>query len=241
MRQCSGIVHEIRYEPGSGVGYNLQASTTAAAAAWIACPAEAIPGPGQYVQAWSPRDGAAALATALFPALIEPNGFLAAPPAPRGWEPGTLLELRGPIGHGFHLPGTARRLALAAFGESTARLRPVMDQALQANLAVALFCALPEQNIPAAVEIYPIHELSEALQWPDVLILDIPVEDLAKLRNLLRLKAEDYLPCPTQALVATAMPCGGLAECGACFVPGRRTWKQACQDGPVFDLNDLQW
>lgn len=241
MRQYSGIVHEIRYEAeliqegGSGTGQNSPASV------WIACPESVIPAPGQYVQGWSPLDGAAALATALFPAQIDIGGFLAAPPAPAGWEPGTPLELRGPIGHGFQLPETTRRLALAACGESAARLRPIMALAVYKNISVALFCLRPQSNIPAAVEIYPLQELEGALSWPDVLMLDIPVDDLPQLRGLLGLKPAEHLPCPAQVLTATAMPCGGMAECGACFVPGRRDWKQACQEGPVFDLNELQW
>jgi hypothetical protein len=37
------------------------------------------------------------------------------------------------------------------------------------------------------------------------------------------------------------MPCAGIAECGACAVPGGGWggWKLACQHGPVFDLNWL--
>jgi hypothetical protein len=241
MRQYSGIVYEIRYEPGSWLENEPQPGIKPLPSAWISCPPEAIPAPGQFVQGWSLLDGAAALATALFPAKIDADGFLTAPPAPPGWDPGTPLELRGPIGHGFSLPGTARRLALAAFDQDVARLRPVLEEALRKNLSTALFCTKPQPNIPAEVEIFPIHELSAALHWPDVLMLDISVDDLPKLRKLLGLKPEDHLPCPTQALVATAMPCGGLAECGACFIPGRRNWKQACQDGPVFDLNELQW
>jgi NAD(P)H-flavin reductase len=35
------------------------------------------------------------------------------------------------------------------------------------------------------------------------------------------------------------MPCGGVADCGACAVETRLGWKLACEDGPVFDLIDL--
>jgi hypothetical protein len=32
-----------------------------------------------------------------------------------------------------------------------------------------------------------------------------------------------------------------MADCGVCGVKGRRGWRLACKDGPVFDLNDLEW
>jgi NAD(P)H-flavin reductase len=38
-----------------------------------------------------------------------------------------------------------------------------------------------------------------------------------------------------------AMPCSGLADCGVCAVPARRGYKLACKDGPVFDLDELDW
>jgi dihydroorotate dehydrogenase electron transfer subunit len=113
--------------------------------------------------------------------------------------------------------------------------------ALQSDIAVALFSDSPIPNIPSAVEIYPVQDLQEALAWADILMLDMTVDELERLRGRLRMKPEDRLPCSAQALILTAMPCSGIAECGACFVPGRRKWKQACQDGPVFDLNELTW
>ena len=85
-------------------------------AAWIACPKEAIPQPGQYVSAWSPQDQETALSSVLFSAENTDVGFLAVPPVPHNWEPGTSLILRGPLGRGFQLPATARRLALIALG-----------------------------------------------------------------------------------------------------------------------------
>jgi NAD(P)H-flavin reductase len=209
--------------------------------AWISCPAEAIPAPGQYVSAWSVHDRIAPLASPLFPARVSPDGFLAAPPVPITWEPGSLLELSGPYGRGFNVPRTTHRLALAALGETAARLNPLVNLALQADIAVTLFSSVPVQNVPTAVEIYPTHDLPEALNWADLLLIDLPVEELGHLRATLCLQAGDHLPCPAQVLVVTIMPCSGLAECGTCYVPARRKWKRACLDGPVFDLDELAW
>jgi NAD(P)H-flavin reductase len=210
-------------------------------AAWITCPEEAIPEPGQYLSAWSPQDQETALTSVLFPAESDELGFLAAPPVPNSWEPGTSLILRGPLGRGFQIPDTTRRLALVALGDSLSRLLPLGMQAIGRQVGVALFtdCSLPA--LPAVMESNPLSALPEAFDWADFMALDLPIEQLEKLRQSLGFPAYFHLPCPAQVLVVAPMPCSGLAECGACGVPARRSWKLCCQDGPVFDLEELEW
>jgi Iron-sulfur cluster binding domain of dihydroorotate dehydrogenase B len=210
-------------------------------AAWIACPPAAIPQPGQYLSAWSPLDQEAALGSTIFAGEIGPHGFLAVPPIPPSWEPGTPLVLRGPLGRGFELPDTAKRLALVALGDRLSRLLPLGLQAIQSGMAVALFtdCALP--ILPSAMEVNPLSALHEAYEWADSIAIDLAIEQLENLRQKLLLDRGDRLPCPAQALVVSPMPCGGLADCGACGVPARHSWKMICQDGPVFNLDELEW
>ncbi|MEW5872687.1 MAG: hypothetical protein AB1894_25730 [Chloroflexota bacterium] len=211
------------------------------ASAWVACPPGVIPAPGRYVLAWALADENAPLATPLFAAEASEAGFLAAPPLPAHWQPGARLLLKGPLGHGFSLPIGVRRLALAALGETEARLLPLLHQALEGEAAVALFSDLPLHRLPAAVEVHPLDELPEAFHWADFLALDLPLPALPALRQRLGLANElDHLPCPAQALILAPMPCGGMGACGACSLPGRgRHWKLACQDGPVFELDEL--
>src|SRR5690606_1953198 len=75
------------------------------AAARLQLPTAALPRPGQYLQAHDPADGLAAVAVQLFAAghmPPEPEGNIAelavAGPLPAGWQPGTQLRLRGPLG-----------------------------------------------------------------------------------------------------------------------------------------------
>jgi dihydroorotate dehydrogenase electron transfer subunit len=209
-------------------------------AAWIACPRPAVPSPGRYLMAWALGDLEAPLAVPLFPSRIDEQGFLAAAPTPSNWQPGTRLALRGPCGNGFRLPASLSRLALAALGESAARLLPLVDQALQRQAAVALFCDTPLPPLPAAVEVNPSSALPDALAWADFLALDISPARLPALGHSLGVTQRQLpLPCPGQALVFTDMPCGGLANCGACAVETRRGWKLACREGPVFELREL--
>jgi Leu/Phe-tRNA-protein transferase len=60
-----------------------------------------------------------------------------------------------------------------------------------------------------------------------------------KSRNSLSTVVKTF-PCPGQALIHTAMPCAGIAECGACAVRTRKSWRLACKDGPVFDISELE-
>jgi Iron-sulfur cluster binding domain of dihydroorotate dehydrogenase B len=215
-------------------------------AAWIECPPAAIPRPGQYVLAHDPKDQSASLAIPLFPAEFSPGGFLAAPPIPPFWTPGTGLSLRGPLGRGFTLPSNCRRIALVALGDSATRLAPLIPVALGQEAALALFSDAPLPAwLPSAVEAYPLSALPELLPWADFIAIDLPLAALPDLHPRLGLgSSADHDPrlhCPAQALVFSPMPCGGLAECGVCAVPARRGWKLVCIDGPVFNLNDVTW
>lgn len=215
----------------------IQLDSSGSRSAWIACPAQAIPSPGRYLLAASPEE---IVPVALFSAEKVSQGFLAAPPVPHSWTPGTALQLHGPLGRGFALPGGLKRLALAALGESISRLVPLVSRNMLENTAVALFTDAPLPSLPSALEINPLDELPRALVWADFLALDMKMETLTRLREILDLR-EDHLPCPGQALIITAMPCGGIADCGVCAVPVRRSWKLTCKDGPVFNLNELEW
>jgi dihydroorotate dehydrogenase electron transfer subunit len=151
------------------------------------------------------------------------------------------LDLVGPLGNGFELPREVQRLGLVALGDTISRLMPLVGQIEHSQRGVTLFTNLPLPRIPAYLEAYPLPSLVEALDWPDFLVIDLPLERLPELRDILGLADGRSLACPTQVLVTTPMPCAGLAQCGACAVPGRRGWKLACEDGPVFDLHQLKW
>jgi hypothetical protein len=205
----------------------------------IICSPGGVPAAGQYLAAWAAEDTTAVLSVPLFPSETSQDGFVTAPPVPESWYPGLALLLRGPLGHGFRLPAGVRRLALAALGESPARLMPLARQVMEVGGDITLYTDTPLSPIPAAIEIFPLSALPEALPWADFLAVDLPLAELPGLYARLGLSAGAKLPCSGQALVLAALPCAGLAECGACAVPVRRGWKLACEDGPVFDLEDL--
>ena len=166
---------------------------------------------------------------------------LALAPLPENWQPGERVAYLPSQGHGFKLPPSARRVALCALNLAPIRLLPLMAQALAQDATVTLFCdpqPSPDilQRIPSVVEIAPLGNLADNLNWPDYLAVDLRLETLPQLDQLL---PESPLPFEGQALVRASMPCHGVGECGVCAVETRHGTKLACSDGPVFDLEEV--
>ena len=206
----------------------------------IICPPDLIPAPGQYVLAHPKRRGSdSPLAVPVFFSDSAPNGFRSAPFLPLVWTPGTQLNLRGPLGHGFSVPTFARKVALIAFDESPARLHGLISIAFKQDAEVVLVCNSVVVDVPEAVEVQPLQALTDIYQWADYAALDAARENLYQLREMLGMGNQARMPREAQILVRAPMPCGALAECGVCALTVRHEWKMICKDGPVFELNSV--
>jgi hypothetical protein len=147
-------------------------------AARIVCLPRLIPPPGTYLLAYSPGSDSP-LATTIFragffgdPHSMGEDGFLIAPPVPESWTPGTRLYLRGPLGHGFAMPATARRIALAAYDSSPRRLLALLKTAFKQEAEVTLVCESQPDDLPLQVEVQPLRALAEVCGWADYLAVD---------------------------------------------------------------------
>ena len=122
--------------------------------------------PGHFVLA----DLGGYLRTPLFPAHIAAEGFdLLVPPAHPAatLRPGDEINLIGPLGQGFEVPTTARRLLLVAGTTHLPVLLPLTQSRnrvfrkkpgfLSSNIALLL-------SAPTATALYPISHLSPALE-----------------------------------------------------------------------------
>ena len=208
------------------------------AAARVECDSALVPQPGQYLLAYDSRSDEP-LAVPVFSAGSAQGGFLAAPPLPWSWIPGTSLQLRGPFGHGFSLPVTARRIALSAWDVAPATLLGLIPPAQAQGAAISLVCNDPPEDLPADMEIYPLSGLGEVCIWADYLAVAAPIDAIRGWRKRFTHEEQLRLPQAAQVLVIASMPCGGLAKCGVCSIETRRGMELACEDGPVFQLNDL--
>ena len=204
----------------------------------LLCNRTLIPTAGQYMLAYD-RTSDAPLPVPIFNAGIFPGGFVVAPPLPQTWQPGITLSLRGPLGRGFSMPVSARRVALAALCETAARLNPLLVAAMEQGASVVLVSNLDLFDLPAEIEIQPLSALADVVKWADYLALDLPRESLTGLREKLGFGDQLKAKLEAQMLVVTSMPCSGMAECGVCAVIARHGWRMTCKDGPVFSLTKL--
>jgi len=204
----------------------------------ISCPADLVPAPGQYLLAGgaSPSDP---LPVPLFSTESTPFGFTASAPIPEAWTPGTEIVLRGPLGRGFELPASSRKVALVPFDGSADRLKGLIRPALRQGAGVVLVSGTDGERLPDEVEVQPFSALEEVLAWADYVAFDVERGNLPGLRERLGGLNQPSAGREAQVLVRTPVPCGGVAECGVCAVTLKSSWKLACKDGPVFDLREI--
>ena len=203
----------------------------------VSCPPSLVPTPGQYLLASDGSDSP--LPVSLFYTDSSTEGFSAAIPDGVTWSPGQFLHLRGPLGRGFTLPASARKVGLVLLEDDPTRLRGLIRPALQQDAAVVFVCDSAPENLHDDVEIQPISALEDILTWADFMALDVTRQSLSSLRERLRHQRQQLIGMGAQAMVRTPVPCGGIADCSICAVPLKSDWKLACKDGPVFDWQEL--
>jgi len=224
MHRGNGRISEILLEDGQRF-------------ARITCPASLIPAAGQYVLAGDASDSP--LPVPLFYTDSAAESFLTLLPETVFWQPGQELALRGPLGRGFELPASASKIALVAFDEPLTRLRGLIKPALKQAAAVVVLSDFAVGSLPDEVEVQPMGELAETLQWADYVAFDVARENLFQLKEMLELQKQVTVKSAAQILIRTAISCGGLADCGVCAVSLKSGWALACKEGPVFDWKVL--
>jgi len=204
----------------------------------ISCAANLIPPPGQYLLAGIPSQPDP-LPVSLFSTESASESFIACAPIPETWTPGTVIILRGPLGHGFTLPHSAKKVALFSIDDAPSRFHGIIQSALDRGAAVVLVGESNEYPVSNQVEIQPLSALPEVFEWADYSAFDVSRENLVKVKQMLQEQNRISVRGGAQILVRTPMPCGGIADCGVCAVTLRSGWKTVCKDGPVFDLGEL--
>jgi len=204
----------------------------------ISCDTHLIPSPGQCLLAGT-LSQSDPLPVSLFSKESTHKSFIASAPIPETWTPGTEIYLRGPLGRGFTLPHSARKVALVAFDDHPARLSGLLRYALMQDAAVTLVCDENELQVPDEVEVQPLSALGEILEWADYTAFDVARENLSALKESVGKQNQMSVKKEAQVLIRTPMPCGGIADCGVCAVTLKSNWKLACKDGPVFDWGEI--
>lgn len=205
--------------------------------AMISCREEHIPQPGQAVLVCKPNDWQP-LRKTLFPIHTYSDGFVAdASPEP-SWRIGDALDVFGPIGMGFTPPPDADKWLLVSFESPPDRIFALIQPGLELGAAIALSADRLPAHLPPQVEWVP--DVTEALPWANYLALDLPLEMLPSLRSWLGLSSVDRFPFLAQALIIQSLPCG-LGACYACAIKSKHGSVLACTEGPIFELNQLEF
>ncbi len=168
------------------------------------------------------------------------------------------IDLLGPLGNGFTIYAESREILLVAGGMGIVPLVYLADIALRQEKRVTLLAGarsaaqlLPEEFLPRGVTLITTTEdgtqgykgyVSELLpDYADSSDQIFACGPTAMYRELAQRKRELGLERkPVQISLEMRMGCG-LGVCYACTVRTRSGLKQVCQDGPVFELDDIIW
>ena len=149
------------------------------------------------------------------------------------------LHLRGPLGRGFAVPSSARKVCLVAYSDLFARLRGLIQPVLKQGASLVVVADFYVESLPDEVEVQSLSSLDEVVAWADYAAFDVRRERLPGLMERLRKLSQASMPKGAQILIHTPVPCGGFADCGVCAVTTKSGWKMACKAGPVFDLMEI--
>ncbi len=168
---------------------------------------------------------------------------------------GSVLEVLGPLGHGWSIHPTTRNLLLVNEGAFISALPLLAQVALEQELVVTLLSktdtmyeAYPPMLFSQEVEYHIVttdgssgqqgdlqQVLSPYLTWADAVCCSVSRETALTLYNHFEpLRKKNFAQCAyIQPLVC------GSGACFACSIETRSGQKLVCRDGPIFDLREL--
>jgi len=176
-----------------------------------------------------------------------------------GWlarrKGGQMIDLLGPLGHGFTLSAESHDLLLVAGGIGIAPLVALAQRGIAQGAQVTLLLGAPTQS-----QLYPSHLLPPGIK------IVIATEDgsvgkrgmVTELLAGLADGADQIFACgpismykamasqdllrgrSVQVSIEARMGCG-FGGCYGCAVETKSGLRLVCQDGPVFELSELSW
>jgi dihydroorotate dehydrogenase electron transfer subunit len=169
---------------------------------------------------------------------------------------GEHVDLFGPLGNGFEIYPSSRKLLLVAGGVGIAPLLALAEHAIAKGLKVRLVVGeknaakiYPERLLPSGIKPVITTEdgsLGQKGVVTDVLPQFVPQADqvfvcgplpmyraIAKMGRKLRDK-------PTQVLLETVLGCG-VGACLSCSIETKQGRRLVCKDGPVFEFSYILW
>ncbi len=170
---------------------------------------------------------------------------------------GGNIDLFGPLGNGFSIQSRAKNLLLVAGGMGLAPLCFLAQQAVRETRSVTvllgaatgpLYTECPENLLPSGIKLVAATEdgtvgyhgrvtdlIPEHVNQADQVFACGPLPMYKAMGQMPELKDK-----PVQISLEVGMGCGrGL--CYGCTIKTKQGLKKVCQDGPVFNLDDILW
>lgn len=167
---------------------------------------------------------------------------------------GDTIEIFGPLGNGFTIKPSARNLLLVAGGMGIAPLFFLAQEASSRMYQVTLLYGTAVRNrypIPPEIRTIAATEdgtigykgmvtdlIPDYIETTDQIFACGPMamyQDMVERSEQLGINKK-----PVQISLETRMACG-LGVCFGCTVRTKFGLKQACKDGPVFELSNIVW
>ena len=168
---------------------------------------------------------------------------------------GEKLDLLGPLGNGFSVEPTSKKILLAAGGIGIAPLVFLALKALSDRKYVKLLlgartknCLYPEELLPEGIETLITTEdgsygekgkvtdvLPKYVDWADQVYACGP---LAMYQSIAKQSKQWRGKNSIQVSLEVRIGCG-IGACFGCSIKTKKGMKQVCRDGPVFNLDEV--
>ncbi|MFC2047025.1 dihydroorotate dehydrogenase electron transfer subunit [Chloroflexota bacterium] len=164
------------------------------------------------------------------------------------------ISLLGPLGNGFIKSPTSHNLLLVAGGNGIAPLYFLAQEALKRKYSVTLlYGTVDKERYPISPQIKLVSATEDGTIGHSGKVTDLLTEfvgradqifacgPMAMYLDMVLKKQELKLTGKSiQISLEIRMGCG-RGVCYGCTIKTKNGLKQVCQDGPVFDLDDILW
>lgn len=174
-------------------------------------------------------------------------------------QKGDKLDLLGPLGNGFAIKPTSKKLLIIGGGIGISPLAFLAQDAVQQGKQVSLILGarkkhqiyqqkLPSRGIETIIltddgskgikgKISDFQYLPDYINKADEVFACGPLPMYQSLSNLMQQRSWHK---PVQISLETRMGCG-IGTCYSCSIKTTRGMKTVCHDGPVFNMNEIIW
>ncbi len=165
---------------------------------------------------------------------------------------GDTVELFGPLGNSFSVRPASHNLLLVAGGMGIAPLYFLAEEALKEGYSVTLLYGTAVKNpypeVSSGIKLFKATEdgsvghhgmvtdlVPELAAWADQIFACGPTPMYKAMAQMPELKNK-----PLQVSLEVGMACG-RGVCYGCTIRTKQGLKKVCQEGPVFNLDDILW